>query len=144
MLLDVPKSGTAHDVHVPSNPKRDRRRGTASATPLEVSPAWAKVAQWYSRSTCDHRSRRLTPVGMQSRSATPCPMPALEETARHDKSFALQLVRWVGEWGADKPIKRGHHCTPARPEIESRSSSAAKVCTNVCEKKRLFEGTGGG
>ena len=30
------------------------------------------------------------------------------------------------------------------PKVGSRSSSVAKVCTNVGERKRSFDGTGGG
>ena len=69
---------------------------------------------------------------------------AEEEATTHQKRPALRCALVVGDGGA-VPSLPCAAAAPRRigPKIESRSSSVAKVCTNVGERKGLFEGKEG-
>ena len=68
----------------------------------------------------------------------------LEEAVTHQKRSALRHACGVGDGGAvqiNEPAQRGRRAATDWPE---EVQTVAKVCTNIGERTRSFEGTCGG
>jgi len=135
-LARLARSHVLGDINVLAHPKGEAAHQRPRLGPPEVSPERAIVAL--------AKNLRAQPAAGGDAEAVRLTLPAaVQEAATHQECPALRSAGGLDDGGTNPVHELAERRRRAAPKTASTVSSAAKAVTNVGERKKSFEGTGG-